>query len=160
MEYVEAVGEAVSSMPQDRYSIQNRLVGESLATNQLDFAAKRKIFEVSFMDETGTENGEVFVIHRAPLSTMRDSLPSFWSTEGRIRWTYLSPIQVQIITISENAKEYAREVSDALKIAGIRVKVDDSDNTIGKKIRTHRKNRSVYMVILGDDEMGETSLSR
>ena len=46
-----------------------------------------------------------------------------------------------MITISEKHKAYAAEVGDALKAAGVRVKVDDSDATIGKKIRMHRKMR-------------------
>ena len=111
------------------------------------------------MDETGAENAEVFVIHRAPLSTHERFvafLLEHW--KGNLP-TWLSPIQVQIITISEKHKEYASEVSDALKLAGVRVQVDDSDNTIGKKIRTHRKTRPAYMVILGDDEMGSKSVS-
>ena len=47
----------------------------------------------------------------------------------------------------------------ALELAGIRVRVDDSDNTIGKKIRTHRKMRPAYMVILGDDEVKDGAVS-
>ena len=45
------------------------------------------------------------------------------------------------------------QVRDALAAAGIRVRVDDSDSTIGKKIRTHRKMRPAYMLILGDEEV-------
>ena len=44
-------------------------------------------------------------------------------------------------------------------MAAVRVRVDDSDNTIGKKIRTHRKIRPAYMVILGDDEMSSGTVS-
>ena len=44
-------------------------------------------------------------------------------------------------------------------MAGVRVRVDDSDNTIGKKIRTHRKMRPAYMVILGDDEVKDRAVS-
>jgi threonyl-tRNA synthetase len=66
---------------------------------------------------------------------------------------------VQVITISEKHREYAAEVREALKTAGVRVQVDDSDNTIGKKIRTHRKMRPAYMVILGDDEAKDGTVS-
>jgi threonyl-tRNA synthetase len=66
---------------------------------------------------------------------------------------------VQAITISEKHREYAAEVREALETAGVRVQVDDSDNTIGKKIRTHRKMRPSYMVILGDDEAKDCTVS-
>jgi threonyl-tRNA synthetase len=71
----------------------------------------------------------------------------------------LSPTQVHIITISEKHKEYAATVESELKLLGVRVEVDDSDNTIGKKIRTHRKMQPAYMVILGDDEAANTTVS-
>jgi threonyl-tRNA synthetase len=73
--------------------------------------------------------------------------------------TWLSPIQVQIITISEKHKEYANDVVKKLKSAGIRVKIDDSDNTIGKKIRIHRKMRPSYMAIIGDEETDNKAVS-
>jgi threonyl-tRNA synthetase len=157
--YVEEIGEAAFYGP--KIDIQYRTAlgrEESIATIQLDFAAKER-FGLSFMDETGKENGEVFVIHRAPLST-HERFVAFLLEEwaGNLP-TWLSPIQAQIITISERHKEYAEEVREALELAGVRVKVDDSDNTIGKKIRTHRKMRPAYMVILGDEEAQDRKVS-
>ncbi|MBD61170.1 MAG: threonine--tRNA ligase [Euryarchaeota archaeon] len=159
VEYVEAIGEAAFYGP--KIDIQYRTAlgrEESIATIQLDFAAKER-FGLSFMDETGNENGEVFVIHRAPLST-HERFVAFLLEEwaGNLP-TWISPIQAQIITISEKHKEYAQEVRGALELAGVRVRVDDSDNTIWKKIRTHRKMRPAYMVILGDDEVKDRAVS-
>ncbi|MBP72273.1 MAG: threonine--tRNA ligase [Euryarchaeota archaeon] len=159
VEYVEAVGEAAFYGP--KIDIQFRtLLGreESMSTIQLDFAAKER-FGLSYTDETGAENGEVFVIHRAPLSTHERFvafLTEHWAGNFPI---WLSPVQVQIITISEKHKQYAEQVREALDVAGIRVQVDDSDNTIGKKIRTHRKTRPAYMVILGDEEASDRTVS-
>jgi len=129
-----------------------------MSTIQLDFAAKER-FGLSYMDETGNENGEVFVIHRAPLSTHERFVAFLLEQWAGNLPTWLSPVQAQVITISEKHKEYAEHVRETLKIAGVRVKVDDSDNTIGKKIRMHRKSRPAYMLILGDDEMREGSVS-
>ena len=159
VEYVEAVGEAAFYGP--KIDIQFRtLLGreESMSTIQLDFAAKER-FGLSYTDETGADNGEVFVIHRAPLST-HERFVAFLTEHWAGNFpSWLSPVQVQIITISEKHKEYADQVREALEVAGVRVRVDDSDNTIGKKIRTHRKIRPAYMVILGDDEMGGGTVS-
>jgi len=159
VDYVEAMDEAAFYGP--KIDIQFRTAlgrEESISTIQLDFAAKER-FDLSFMDETGNENGEVFVIHRAPLSTHERFVAFLLEQWAGNLPTWLSPVQVQVITISEKHTEYAAEVREALEIAGVRVKVDDSDNTIGKKIRTHRKMRPAYMVILGDDEVKDGSVS-
>ena len=129
-----------------------------MATIQLDFAAKER-FELSFMEETGNENGEVFVIHRAPLSTHERFVAFLLENWAGNLPTWLSPIQVQVITISEKHKEHADFVKGSLESAGVRVRVDDSDNTVGKKIRTHRKMRPAYMLILGDDEANNGTVS-
>ena len=129
-----------------------------MSTIQLDFAAKDR-FELSYKDEKGEENGEVFVIHRAPLST-HERFVAFLTEHWIGNFpTWLSPIQVQVITISEKQIEYAAEVKTALQSAGVRVKVDDTDATIGKKIRMHRKMRPAYMLILGEDEAENQTVS-
>ena len=159
VDYTEAIGEAAFYGP--KIDIQFRTAlgrEESLATIQLDFAAKER-FGLSYMDESGVENGEVFVIHRAPLSTHERFVAFLLEQWAGNLPTWLSPIQVQVITISEKHKDYAEKVRESLELAGVRVRVDDSDNTIGKKIRTHRKVRPAYMVILGDDEMDGGSVS-
>jgi threonyl-tRNA synthetase len=159
VDYTEEVGEAAFYGP--KIDIQFRTAlgrEESLATIQLDFAAKER-FGLSYMDETGNENGEVFVIHRAPLSTHERFVAFLLEQWAGNLPTWLSPIQAQVITISEKHRKYADQVREALEIAGVRVNVDDSDNTIGKKIRTHRKNRPAYMLILGDDEMSDGTVS-
>ena len=61
-------------------------------------------------------------------------------------------MQVQVITISEKHKQHAARVAEALEQAGVRVRVDDSDSTIGRKIRLHRTLRPAYMVVIGDEE--------
>ena len=159
VDYVEAVDEAAFYGP--KVDIQFRTAlgrEESIATIQLDFAAKER-FGLSYMDETGNENGEVFVIHRAPLSTHERFVAFLLEQWAGNLPTWLSPVQVQVITISEKHREYAAEVREALETAGVRVQVDDSDNTIGKKIRTHRKMRPAYMVILGDEEAKDCAVS-
>ena len=159
VEYKEAVGEAAFYGP--KIDIQFRTAlgrEESLATIQLDFAAKER-FGLSYMDETGNENGEVFVIHRAPLSTHERFIAFLLEQWAGNLPTWLSPVQVQVITISEKHSNYAEQVRESLYAAGVRVCVDDSDNTVGKKIRTHRKIRPSYMLILGDEEMANGTVS-
>jgi len=159
VDFEEAIGEAAFYGP--KVDIQFKtLLGreESMSTIQLDFAAKDR-FGLTFMDNTGNENGEVFVIHRAPLST-HERFTAFLTEHWAGNFpTWLSPIQTQIITISENHVEYGKEVAEKLREKGIRVETDFSDNTIGKKIRLHRKMRPAYMIIIGDDEQSNQCVS-
>ena len=150
--YVEAIGEAAFYGPKIDIQFTTALGREeSMSTIQLDFAAKER-FGLTYKDEKGEENGEVFVIHRAPLST-HERFVAFLTEHWAGNFpTWLSPRQIQIITISEKQKIYAREVEKSLADIGVRVSVDDSDATIGKKIRMHRKMRPAYMLILGEDE--------
>ena len=122
-----------------------------MSTIQLDFAAQER-FNLTFLDETGGENSDVFVIHRAPLSTHERFVAFLTEHWGGNFPTWLSPVQVQVITISEKQNEYGGEVAETLEKAGIRTKTDFSDNTIGKKIRMHRKMRPAYMLIIGEEE--------
>ena len=157
--YVEAIDEAAFYGP--KVDIQfTTLLGreESMSTIQLDFAAKER-FGLTYKDESGAENGEVFVIHRAPLST-HERFVAFLTEHWAGNFpTWLSPVQVQVITISEKHKQHAARVAEALHEAGVRVRVDDSDSTIGKKIRMHRKLRPAYMVIIGDEESTNGTVS-
>jgi len=73
--------------------------------------------------------------------------------------TWLSPIQVRIIPISENYKEYALEVLDKIKNSGIRVDLDDKDESVGKKIRNAGKDWVPYVVVIGDSEVENKNLS-
>ena len=159
VKYEESIGEAAFYGP--KVDIQfTTLLGreESMSTIQLDFAAKDR-FGLTFMDDSGTENSEVFVIHRAPLSTHERFVAFLTENWAGNFPTWLSPIQVQLITISEKHNEYAAKVERQLKELEIRVKCDYSDHTIGKKIRMHRKMRPAYMAIIGDDEVKNNTIS-
>jgi len=157
--YEESEGEAAFYGP--KIDVQfTTLLGreESMSTIQLDFAAKER-FGLSYIDDTGGENGEVFVIHRAPLSTherFMAFLTEHWA--GNFP-TWISPIQTHVLTISEKQNEYGAKVAHALDKANIRAKTDFSDNTIGKKIRIHRKMRPAYMLIIGEDEAAEGTVA-
>ena len=159
VDYTESVGEAAFYGPKVDIQFKTALGREeSMSTIQLDFAAKER-FGLSYMDENGNQNDEVLVIHRAPLST-HERFVAFLTEHWMGNFpTWISPIQVQIITISERHSDYAGEVASRLKEHKVRVTVDDSDSTIGRKIRTHRKMRPAYMLIIGDGEAADGTVS-
>ena len=73
--------------------------------------------------------------------------------------TWLSPTQVHILTISEKQIDYANRIAQALRQLGVRTELDTSDDTIGKKLRTHRNMRPAYLMILGDEECDKGPVS-
>lgn len=134
---------------------------ETMSTVQLDFAAKKR-FELSYVDETGTENGEVFVIHRAPLST-HERFTAFLIEHYAGIWpTWLSPVQVAILPVSSDKHlEGARAMAEDFLAAGIRVEVDEADETVGNKIRKSAQAKIPYVLVVGDKELsGEPLMVR
>ena len=99
------------------------------------------------------------MIHRAPFGSMeRFCGVLIEHFAGRFP-TWLTPTQCHVITIREEHGAYAGKVADALKAAGVRVELDDSDNNIMKKIRNHRKLQPAYLIILGDEEVEQETVS-
>lgn len=154
VEFVEAEDEAAFYGP--KVDVQFRSVlgrEESMSTIQLDFAAKER-FELCYTDETGKENNEVFVIHRAPLST-HERFTAFLIEHFGGNWpVWLSPVQVLLAPVSAKHVEGARAIEAEMKQQGIRVEVDEADETLGNKIRKAAGRKIPYLVVVGDKELG------
>ncbi|MBQ8615057.1 MAG: threonine--tRNA ligase, partial [Clostridia bacterium] len=73
--------------------------------------------------------------------------------------TWLSPTQVQIITVSDNNNDYAKDVQAKLQAKGIRVETDLSNESVGKKIRNAVMTKSPYVLVLGDKEMADGTVA-
>jgi threonyl-tRNA synthetase len=106
--FVEAEDEAAFYGPKVDVQFKS-VIGreETMSTIQLDFAAKKR-FDLKYIDETGAENNEVFVIHRAPLSTHERFMAFLIEHFAGAFPTWLSPIQAVVIPISQDHNEYAR----------------------------------------------------
>jgi threonyl-tRNA synthetase len=72
---------------------------------------------------------------------------------------WLSPLQVKILPISDKFLSYATEVKAKLRKVGVRVEIDERQEKIGKKIREAELSRVPYMLVLGEKEMNENTLS-
>ena len=128
-----------------------------LGTVQVDYNLPER-FDLTYKGSDGAMHRPV-MIHRAPFGSMeRFCGVLIEHFAGRFP-TWLTPTQCHVITIREEHKAYASKVSSALKAAGVRVEVDDSDNNIMKKIRNHRKLQPAYLVILGDEEIQSNTVS-
>ena len=150
--YVEAMDEAAFYGPKIDFQIKNVLCNEySISTNQLDFAAGDR-FNLRYTDSEGKEE-KVFVIHRAPLGTHERTIGFLIEHFGGAFPTWLAPLQVAILPVSEKHLDYAREIYNELFEKGVRVEVDESNESLGKKIRAAELKKVPYMLVVGDKEV-------
>ena len=151
-------GEAAFYGPKIDFVVTDVLGREwQLGTVQVDYNLPER-FGLEYVGSDGEKHQPV-MIHRAPFGSMERFVGVLIEHFAGKFPTWLTPTQAHIITISEKHKEYAEEVAQALRDAGVRVELDDSDSTIGKKIRTHRKMQPAYMVVVGDDEAENRTVS-
>lgn len=156
--WTEEEGEAAFYGPKIDFVVRDVIGREwQLGTVQVDYNLPER-FDLTYKGSDGAMHRPV-MIHRAPFGSMeRFCGVLIEHFAGRFP-TWLTPTQCHVITIREEHKAYASKVSSALKAAGVRVEVDDSDNNIMKKIRNHRKLQPAYLVILGDEEIQSNTVS-
>ena len=152
--YVELKGEGAFYGPKIDVQIWSAIGREfTLATNQVDFA-QGKSFNLSYTNKDNAPEIPL-IIHRAPLST-HERLIGFLLEHYAGKFpTWLSPVQVKILPISDKYMDYANSILQNLKNADIRVDIDDRQEKIGKKIRDTELARVPYMLIVGEKEMNE-----
>jgi len=152
--YVEVKGEGAFYGPKIDVQIWSAIGREfTLATNQVDFA-QGKSFNLSYTNKDNAPEIPL-IIHRAPLST-HERLIGFLLEHYAGKFpTWLSPVQVKILPISDKYMDYANSILQNLKNADIRVDIDDRQEKIGKKIRDTELARVPYMLIVGEKEMNE-----
>lgn len=156
--WTEEQGEAAFYGPKIDFVVKDVIGREwQLGTVQVDYNLPER-FDLTYKGSDGELHRPV-MIHRAPFGSMeRFCGVLIEHFAGRFP-TWLTPTQCHIITISEKHKAYAARVANVLRANGVRVEVDDGDDTVGKKIRTHRSLQPAYMVILGDGEMDQETVS-
>ena len=158
VEFTEEEGEAAFYGPKIDFVVRDVIGREwQLGTVQVDYNLPER-FDLAYAGADGEKHRPV-VIHRAPFGSMERFCGVLIEHFAGKFPTWLSPTQVHLLTISEKHKAYATEVASQLRDAGIRIEVDDSDNTIGKKIRTHRAMQPAYMLIIGDEEVENGTVS-
>lgn len=151
VKYVEVDDEAAFYGPKVDIQFKSAIGRtETMSTVQLDFAAKKR-FELVYTDNEGKENNDVFVIHRAPLSTHERFTAFLIEHYGGIWPVWLSPLQVAVLPVGEMHEAYATEVYTALKKAGVRVELWTADG-LGKRIRKAKVEKVPYQIVIGDKE--------
>ena len=156
--FVEVKGEGAFYGPKIDVQIWSTIGREfTLATNQVDFAQPRS-FKLSFTNKNN-EPEIPLIIHRAPLGTHERFIGFLLEHYAGKFPTWLAPVQVKVLPISDKFLDYAKEVEMALLQQGIRVEIDDRQEKIGKKIRDTELMKIPYMLIVGEKEVNEKVVS-
>lgn len=150
--YKEAEDEAAFYGPKLDFMFKDVLGREwQLSTIQLDFNLPKK-FDLEYTDKEGKKSQPV-VIHRAILGSTERFMGILIEHYGGAFPIWLSPVQSIIIPIGENQIDYAKNIANSMREAGIRIEIDLSNDTLGKKIRNAKTSKVPYFLVIGDKEM-------
>ncbi|WP_456481285.1 threonine--tRNA ligase [Methanopyrus sp.] len=135
-------------------------------TVQIDVESGRR-FGITYADESGDERHPV-ILHCSPTGSLERVICAIlegqykrFEREGKLPTlpTWLSPVQVRVIPVSEKVLEEAEKVFEALKDEGFRVDLDDRDEPVGRKIRDAGEEWVSYVVVIGEEEVKKGTLS-
>ena len=156
--FTEEIGEAAFYGPKLDVNVQPAVGNEyTLSTCQLDFCLPAR-FHLKYADKNGEEQTPV-VLHRAILGSL-DRFMAYLIEETMGAFpAWLAPVQVKVLPITDRALDYANELSAALDARGFRVEVDDRNEKIGKKIRETTLEKVPYMLVVGDRDIENKTVS-
>ncbi len=156
--FTEEIGEAAFYGPKLDVNVKPAVGGEyTLSTCQLDFCLPAK-FHLQYADKNGEEQTPV-VLHRAILGSL-DRFMAYLIEETMGAFPcWLAPVQVKVLPVTDRAADYAREISSYLDDRGFRVEVDERNEKIGKKIRETTLEKVPFMLVVGDRDMENKTVS-
>lgn len=158
LNYVIETGEAAFYGPKLDFMVKDAL-GRSwqLGTIQVDYNLPER-FELSYKGSDDKLHRPV-MIHRAPFGSMERFIAILLENTGGHFPLWLMPEQVIILSLSEKYENYAKKVLHLLENHEIRAKLDDRNETIGKKIREAELQKYPFMLIIGEDEENNATVS-
>jgi len=150
--YTEAEGEAAFYGPKLDIQMKNVYGKEdTIITVQIDFALPER-FDMTYIDQQGKKVRPI-IIHRSSIGCYERTIAMLIERYAGAFPTWLSPVQATIIPVSEKFVDYGNEVLGQLKDAGVRVEIDDSDESLGKRIRNAEKQKTPYILVVGEKEV-------
>ncbi len=158
LDFEEVPGEAAFYGPKIDVQVWSAIGKEfTLATNQVDFAVPEK-FNLVYTDEDGL-NKTPLCIHRAPLGTHERFIGFLIEHFGGNFPLWLAPVQAMVLPVSDKVIDYAQHVVNFLKDAGIRTGLNDRADKIGSKIRQAELEKINVMLIVGEKEAKDNTVS-
>ncbi len=149
--YVVAEGEGAFYGPKIDFHVKDVIGREwQCATIQVDFQMPER-FDITYKDADGTEKRPV-MIHRALYGSLERFFGILIEHYAGAFPTWLAPVQVVILPVSEKYVDYAKQLSEKFDKNGIRVELDDRNETLGYRIRENQIRKVPYMIIVGEKE--------
>lgn len=158
LDFVEAKGEAAFYGP--KIDVQFPTVtgrDESVSTVQLDFAIPPRL-DLEYVGPDGQMHTP-YCIHRAPFSTHERFVAYLIEHYGGAFPTWLAPVQVQVVTVSEQFTDYAQSIVDELRESFIRAEMASSSDTVSKKIREGTVKKIPNLLIVGEREESDRTVT-
>lgn len=158
LNYKPGPGEAAFYGPKLDFMFKDAIGREwQLATIQCDFNLPER-FELEFTNEEGVKERPV-VIHRAISGSLERFMGVMIEHYAGNFPTWLSPEQVRIVPIGERQNEYAKSLLDTIQNLDIRVTLDSSNESLGKKIRSAKQMKVPYTLVIGDQEVTDKTVT-
>jgi len=159
LNYVEEEGEAAFYGPKLDFKIKDCLGREwQCSTLQFDFNLPER-FDLSFINKEG-EKERPYMLHRALFGSFERFIGVLIEHYAGAFPLWISPVQAIVIPVSEEKfGNYAKKVQEELLQAGIRVELDNSAESLGKRIREAEKQKIPYMLVVGEKEMNSESVA-
>ena len=117
-----------------------------------------KRFDLTCVNEKG-EDERIVMIHAAIMGSFERFISVLIEHCGGKFSLWLSPVQVKVLPIGEAHFEYAKEIFEKLKAENIRAELDDSNESLGKKIRNAKTEKMPYVLVIGDKEVTENKVT-
>jgi len=154
----EGIGEAAFYGPKVDFMAKDSLGREwQVATIQLDLNMPER-FDLTCINEKG-EKERIVMIHAAIMGSIERFLSIIIEHLAGAFPTWLAPVQARVLPIGEAHQEFSRVVLEKLKAAGVRAELDESNESLGKKIRDAKKMKVPYLLVIGDAEVSAQSAS-
>ncbi|KAI3349965.1 threonine--tRNA ligase [Clostridium botulinum] len=158
IDYVEADDEAAFYGPKLDLQFKNVHGKEdTIITLQIDFALAER-FDMSYIDKNG-EKKRPYIIHRSSIGCYERTLAMLIEKYAGAFPTWLSPVQVKVLPISDKYNDYAESVVKSLRNKGVRIEADYRAEKIGYKIREARLERTPYILVVGEKEAANSEVS-
>ncbi|MBI4354817.1 MAG: threonine--tRNA ligase [Candidatus Omnitrophica bacterium] len=158
MTYQIHAGEGAFYGPKIDIKIKDALGREwQCSTIQCDFALPER-FALTYAGEDGKEHRPI-MLHRAILGSLERFVGTLIEHYAGALPLWLSPVQAVVVPITSEQAGYAREVLQRLAAAGLRVEIDESDNTLNKRIRAAELRKVPYIVVAGRREVEAQSVA-
>lgn len=157
-DYFEGPGEAALYGPKLDFIAKSAAGREwQVATIQLDMNLPER-FDLTCVNQNG-ENERIVMIHSAITGSIERCIAVLLEHFNGSLPLWLSPVQVKVLPIGETHFEYAKNVFEKLKAENIRTELDDSNESLGKKIRNAKTEKVPYILVIGDKEMSDNKVT-